>query len=78
MALPVRDVADAERGKLQRIARAKPAPVRPVGRARIVLLAVEDWNRQPTPFLRGRPAKPGGNSSARMSTGFEERRIRGP
>jgi transposase len=40
MALRVRDVTDEERAKLERLVRAKTAPVRLVERARIVLLAL--------------------------------------
>ena len=41
MALRVREVTDEERAKLERIVRAKAAPVRLVERARLVLLALE-------------------------------------
>jgi hypothetical protein len=38
-----------------------------------VYAGVEDWNRQPTPFLWGRP-RPSASSSAPRSPVFEERR----
>src|SRR5215213_8753419 len=41
MVLRLRDVTEDERGKLERLVRAKTAPVRLVERARIVLLALE-------------------------------------
>jgi len=41
MALRVRDVTGDERAKLERVARATTAPVRLVGRVRLILLALE-------------------------------------